>query len=96
MKPIIDFDVVDHGVEHEQYFQGCGVACTRWDAVYTGAAKSAREALNDALEQLTVAGDYDVCSAEDRLSDALDALSDESDVPHNGHEFYHYVSIKVK
>jgi hypothetical protein len=96
MKQITEFEIVDHGVEHEQYFQGCGVAFTKFEECYTGSAKSAREALNDALEQLASAGEYDVMTAEADLSQALDEMSDKSDVPHNGHDFYHYVSIRVR
>ena len=44
------FEIRDLGVEHEQYFQGVGVAFTDWDAVYVGNGPTLREAIEDALE----------------------------------------------
>lgn len=95
-KQIEAYEIIDHGVEHEQYFAGCGTSFTQYDACYTGAANSPREALNDALEQLACSGDYDIEPKEQELRADIDAMSDASDVPHNGHDHYHYVSILVR
>jgi hypothetical protein len=43
------FEFVDHGIEHEQYFQGCGSGS--FDAVYTGIGNSLKEAMEDATNQ---------------------------------------------
>jgi len=40
MKKIADYSITDHGVEHSQYFQGAGVACTKWDDCATGIGNS--------------------------------------------------------
>ena len=53
---ILDFEIIDHGVEHEQYFQGCGVAFTKFDDCATGIGDSLYEALEDAAEQLATQG----------------------------------------
>lgn len=62
MRKIKDYQIVDHGVEHVQYFQGAGVSFTRFtdDTCYTGVGDSPAEALEDALEQLAMSGEFDV------------------------------------
>lgn len=52
----IEYDIVDHGIEHEQYFQGCGTAHTKYEHCFTGCGEDAREALEDALEQMASSG----------------------------------------
>ena len=49
--PIL-YELLDHGVENHQYFQGCGVSCTPWNAVATGCGEDFGEALDDCLEQI--------------------------------------------
>jgi hypothetical protein len=44
------YEVIDHGIDHSQYFQGCGVSHTIYDDVATGFGCDAWEALDDALE----------------------------------------------
>lgn len=60
MKRIEEYEIVDHGIEHEQYFQGCGTAFSKFDDVYTGIGNSLKDALNDAAEQ--TASEYEVSS----------------------------------
>jgi hypothetical protein len=48
----VEFEVINHGWEHQQYFQGCGVSFTSYTHVATGAGMTAREAYEDAVEQL--------------------------------------------
>lgn len=55
-KQIEDYEIVDHGVQHSQYFQGCGTSHTGYDEVYTGIGDSQKEALEDAAEQLASDG----------------------------------------
>jgi hypothetical protein len=93
-KRILDHEVVDHGVEGEQYFQGCGVAYTDFDDVATGIGDTYNDALADALEGLATSGRYDSedldkIESEEKVSDArnstvsasalvADALEDET------------------
>lgn len=49
---IASFEIIDHGIEHSQYFQGCGVSYTNFNEVATGCGQNATEALEDALEQI--------------------------------------------
>lgn len=48
----LEFAIIDHGRQHSDYFQGCGVCGTQFDNVATGVGNDAREALEDALEQI--------------------------------------------
>ncbi len=52
MSKITSFQVVDHGIEHAQYFQGCGTAFTEYDECVTGCGNDFSEALDDALESI--------------------------------------------
>jgi hypothetical protein len=56
MKNINEFEIVVHGIEHSDYFQGCGVAFTKFNECYTGIGNNASEALEDALEQAEQSG----------------------------------------
>lgn len=44
------YEVISHGIDHAQYFQGCGVSFTPFDHVATGCGDSVWSALDDALE----------------------------------------------
>ena len=52
MKQVTDYELIDHGIDGSQYFQGCGAAYTKFDNVATGAGDTFAEALDDALEQM--------------------------------------------
>jgi hypothetical protein len=97
-----DFEIVVHGVDHCQYFQGCGVVFTSFADVATGAGDNAKEAYDDAVESLATAG-YDVSGLPThprgiRATDAVRHVTvaegpgaDEA----NDSEIYYYVSIRV-
>lgn len=93
-KSILEYEVVDHGVDYPSYFQGCGVSFTPFDVCYTGIGDSPAEALDDALDQ--AADTYDVVSVTDKLSEESDlagCLEDDDDCD----EFpQHYVSIRIR
>ena len=50
------FELIDHGIEHSQYFQGCGIAFTGLQNVVTGIGDNLAEAIDDCLEQIAQAG----------------------------------------
>jgi len=56
MKTIKAYEIIHHGVEYPQYFQGCGVSGTEYTDVATGIGDSEHEALDDALGQLASNG----------------------------------------
>ena len=49
---IADWNVVDHGIEASDYFQGHGIALTDYTHTATGIGDNPSEALDDALECL--------------------------------------------
>lgn len=92
MKKLAQFEIISHGWEHAQYFQGCGVSFTSFEHVVTGAGMNAREAYDDACEQ--------ICSSEGDnvgLPKRPRGINAKDKVPadHCGEdsEFYFYVSI---
>ncbi len=81
-RTIKDFEIINHGVEHSQYFQGCGVSHTSYTDVATGIGDTPSEALNDALEQLAANGwDVEPIDSELELCPAqrLEWLGEEYD-----------------
>lgn len=103
MKRIIEYEIIDHGVEHEQYFQGCGVSHTKFDEVYTGIGSTLREALRDADEQM--AGSLGTYLQNDELEEEIETASNESDPAcsyettsdgSGGGDVWHYASIRVR
>ncbi len=92
MSKITSFQVVDHGIEHAQYFEGCGVWGTEYDECVTGCGNDAAEALDDALESIAQNG-ADVSAIEAEVkADIPDMFSDF--VPADAEEVYYYVSIR--
>ena len=100
MKTIVEFELVDHGIDHEQYFQGCGVSCTEYDDVATGVGDNPAEAIDDALEQLAQMG-YETDGMEKRI--LKQELPRKRSLPtkprvlrKHGDEAHYYLSIRVK
>jgi hypothetical protein len=85
-----------------QYFQGCGVAYTRFEMCVTGAGNSQYAAFEDALEQLATMG-YDLPASltrGDQCTDDSDAVAQSyadcgEEMPEEC-EMYYYVSIRIK
>jgi hypothetical protein len=93
----LDFEYLDHGCDGEQYFPGCGVAFTHWTDCVTGIGDSAREAGEDALEQLAQGCNLeadDLARLEAELLDLSDAPSFDSSDPDLNPEWHHYVSLR--
>ena len=86
-----DYQILDHGIESEQYFQGCGTFGTKFDDCFTGIGESAYDALDDALEQAAMS-DYDVDGIPNDLSKDKIEREEDSD----GDERHYYVSIRLK
>mgnify|MGYP000908199233 CR=1 FL=1 len=56
MKRITAHEILVHGIEHEQYWQGAGCSFSEYTDIATGIGDNAREAYDDALEQLASSG----------------------------------------
>lgn len=86
-KPL--YEVIDHGIDHSQYFPGCGTAYTDFDVAITGAGSNAREAYNDALDQAAMSG-YNVDSVR-----GVSKLGRNIVTRQHNEECYYYVSIRL-
>lgn len=90
------FEILEHGVDHAQYFQGCGTSFTEYTDVATGAGDNATEAYRDAVEQLAQMG-YDVATLPSRPK----GITKRSRVPAEARraedsEIWYYVSVRVR
>jgi hypothetical protein len=91
--PTLEFEIIDHGCDGEQYFPGCGVAFSKFTDVVTGIGESAREAGEDALSML------ETDLSTDALEEAVNALSKDVDTARDedtSDEWHHYVSIRYR
>lgn len=109
MKRIGQFELIDHGIENSQYFQGCGTAYTKFTDVATGIGDNPAEAIEDALDQLAQA-DWDVEDLAPRILAAEGwkefptepsvgecyPIDDDGIVDFDGEcDLYYHVSIRV-
>lgn len=102
MKKVSDFELVDHGIEGSQYFQGCGTSHTPFAYVVTGCGDNPREALDDALE-IAAQGDpsIDVADLERRIleEEGVEAFPETPSASEGTEEdeesdTYYYLSIR--
>jgi hypothetical protein len=98
-----DFQLLDHGIDHAQYFQGCGVAFTDYRVCFTGCGSNCAEAVEDCLEQIAMDGSYDVKDLEERIKAEylpngeqwpLQPNTDEFNEENEESEMYYYASIR--
>jgi hypothetical protein len=90
MKNVEKYEIIDHGVENSDYFQGCGVSFTEFESVYTGTGDTPAEALDDALGQASC--EYNTEAISNNLSDDSELSEDMEEVS----EIHHFVSIRLK
>ena len=97
MKTIKSFEIINHGVEHSQYFQGCGIAFTKYEDIATGCGDNAKAALEDALESLAQ-NEWDTKKIKNELSEEsqIPKVEDSENGEWNeSNDVYHYVSVRV-
>jgi hypothetical protein len=97
MKKIKAYEFVNHGIENEQYFQGCGVSFTEFITVMTGTGCNYFEALNDALDGL--ADKWNLESNAELLAELaeIQAKHGNDDMTIEcGDDVYYYASIRVR
>jgi hypothetical protein len=93
---VTEFDVINHGIDYPDYFQGCGVSFTGFDDVVTGYGSSEAEAFDDALEQLASCGRWDIDGIEERIVAEYGKPSKKLIPKRYGDEAGYYLSIRVK
>ena len=96
-KAIVEFELVDHGIEHEQYFQGCGLAFTEYTDIATGCGDCPAEAVDDALEQLAMNG-WETEGMEKRILQDIGRrkMPKTPKVGRKSEDCRYYLSIRVK
>lgn len=99
MNKVKSFELIDHGIEHSQYFQGCGTAFTDFDHVVTGIGDNPSEAIDDCLEQIASGeGDIDTEDLKRRIleSESWKEFPVEPQVEDSGEdsELWYHVSIR--
>ena len=82
------YEIIDHGIDHAQYYPGCGTAYTGLDDAYTGAGDNPYDALEDALDCAAMDG-WDVSAIPNDLPDHPALTADDNE------ECYYYVAIRV-
>ena len=96
-KLIAKYEIIDHGVNHSQYFSGCGISYTAFNDIATGIGDNPNEALQDALESLAQ-NDWDVSTITEELSKISEIAKVEDDEDgelSEDNDCYHYVSVRV-
>ena len=105
---VTDFEVVDHGIDGAQYFQGCGVSFTAFEHVVTGCGDTFADAVDDALESISqtcayAPGGFDQFEAlimadapanAPSVSKYLESQGVADDDTEEDSEMYYYVSIR--
>ena len=89
---VIEYEIINHGMEHSQYFQGYGVYGTRFTHVWTGVGDSSKEAYNDALDQMFM----DDREAAEKMPTRPSGIRARPKVPHDSEDVYFYVSIRAR
>ena len=96
MNKATDFEIINHGPEHSDYFRGCGIAFTDFDTVSTGIGYDAKEAFEDAVEQLYMM-DIDSASLDKILPKRPRGIRKSDHVSARaGEDCWWHVSIRVK
>ena len=68
---ITDFEIVDLGVHHPDYFQGFGTSFTKFEHSVYGIGDTAQEAYDDALDQMASGATCDGMPSECPFSGAV-------------------------
>lgn len=89
---LIEYEIINHGMEHSQYFRGYGVSGTRYTHVWTGIGDSAKEAYSDALDQMAV----DDEQAAVMMPTRPPGFTLHPKVQHDLEDVYFYVSIRAR
>jgi len=94
---INDFEVVNHGIDHSDYFQGCGVSFSNYSHVVTGCGQNFAEAIEDALDQISQQPEN--FDAEELVSRILKDMNKNHfprrpQVKQSNYDHYYYVSIR--
>jgi hypothetical protein len=60
MLKIQHFDIIDHGIDHAQYFQGDSAMFTSFETTETGCGDTFADAIDDALEGIAQVSEVEI------------------------------------
>lgn len=97
LKKITEYEVISHGFDQPDYFQGCGIALTDFTFVVTGVGGNEQQAYEDALEQLAM-DDWDIDELEQHTKeyDTQEQEYTEEELEQMDNIPYYYLSIRVR
>jgi hypothetical protein len=87
------FEILNHGPDQSDYFQGCGTSCSNFTHAFTGIGDNAKEAYQDALEQVYMTLGSGI---GDRLPSRPSGIRVRDKVPANSEGCYWYTSIRLE
>jgi hypothetical protein len=93
------YEIINHGYMRPDYFQGWGTAYTDFDYAVTGCGNNAKEAYNDAVEQIYrihIDGTYEMKRVVEalKLPTRPKGIRAKDKVPESDSESYWYVGIR--
>lgn len=90
----MNYQIINHGIENSDYFQGCGTYGTEYNQAYTGIGDSPREALADAIEQAACDG-VEITPEIEKEAAEYPETPDIGQNDESVAEMYCYVSIRI-
>jgi len=91
---IIKYEFINHGIQHADYFQGCGTSLTGFDECFTGIGDTPAAAANEALDLASHEYKWNDAVFDDAEIEAATFSSVES-IPEDSDAMFH-VSIRIK
>lgn len=85
----MEHEIINHGYEYAGYFQGCGTYGSAFENVVTGCGMDAKEAYEDALDQMGMTG-----ISVDSMPTRPKGIRRRDKVPARAEDCYWYVSIR--
>lgn len=92
---VTNYEFIDHGLQHSDYFQGCGVALTNYNYCFTGTGDTPEAAAHDALDQACHDYHWDVVIFDEAEADASDNFSYDHAALSTNTEVQYFVSIRI-
>jgi hypothetical protein len=95
MQKIKGFEIINHGYDHSDYFQGCGTYFTDFDMAFTGIGTNAKEAYEDCVDSIAMSGfDVESLPTNPRGINKKDKVPAKLMTEENS--IWFYVSIRIK
>jgi hypothetical protein len=91
---ITDFDIVDLGVHHPDYFQGFGTSFTKFEHSTYGIGDTAQEAYDDALDQMASMATCDGMPSQCPFGGAVTTHPEDRGTNDDVNQTYYHVGVR--